>query len=474
MVVDPVLGSVKEVAKLVLEVKAAADAVRHNKDACVELTNMVDLLGAIIAPLEDLEMSKKPVMRAALTSLEIALRRGHKLVTACQRERNFIDILFKAKGLSRKLLKVKDDITHQMLIANFALNANTHVLITIVHGRLFQTSLDPPPPLQGIGLLDSSNISGESYSANYVGIHIVQGNGDAPSLSPLRIFDPVELEVATNNFSEENVIGNGTRATIYKGALAEELVAIRRYPDQSGPQRIQQYINAFQLLIEHENVVKFLGFCHVDGSEMVVEEYIPNGSLFDIINGSSQKLDWFSTFQVIRGIALGVAYLHSKHVIHLDLNPANVVLDYNMNPKISNFEVSKLLDKNDPEAGSLDLVGTLGYMSPEYITDGTIAMPSDVFGFGVLLIHSISAMRSSILEQHPITWAWEVREAKGMKGLLDSSWGNEQQLEEIKRCMEIGLLCTQEFPKDRPTMLDVVEFLNGNQMLPTPKKPCFI
>jgi len=356
--VDLVLGSVKEIGKLVLEVKAAADAVRHNKDACVELTNIVDLLGAIIAPLEDLEMSKKPVMRAALTSLERALRRGHKLVTACQRERNFIYILFKARRLSRQLLKVKDDITHQMLIANFALNANTHVLITIVHGRLFQSSLHPPP-LEGAGLIDSSNISGESYSANYVGIHIVQGNGDAPSLSPLRIFDPVELEVATNKFSEENVIGKGGRATIFKGALSDELVAIKRYPDQSGPQSIQQYVNVFQLLIEHENVVKFLGFCHVNGSEMLVEEYIPNGSLFEIINGSSEKLDWLSTFRVIQGVAHGVAYLHSKHVIHLDLNPANVVLDYNMNPKISNFEVSKLLDKNVAEAGSNELVGTL-------------------------------------------------------------------------------------------------------------------
>ncbi|XBI50642.1 hypothetical protein VPH35_114021 [Triticum aestivum] len=292
---------------------------------------------------------------------------------------------------------------------------------------------------------------------------------------PLRIFHPVELDAATNNFSEENVIGKGGSATIYKGTLPEELVVtIKRYPDQSGPHSIQKYINVFQLLVEHENVVKFLGFCHVDGNEMLVEEYMPNGSLFEIINGSLQKLDWLSTFRVIRGVAQGVAYLHSKHVIHLALNPANIVFDSNMNPKISNFEISKLLDINVSEAVSPGLVGAMGYMSPEYITDGIISMRSDVFSFGVLLLHSISGMRSSILDQHPITWAWGVREDEGMNGLLDSSWGSEHQLEEMKRCMDIGLLCTQEFPKDRPTMSDVVKLLNDNEMLPNPKKPCFI
>lgn len=464
-----VVGSVKEVIKLALVVKTAADTVRHNKDACLELTNIVDLLGAILEPLENMDMSKKPMMRAALTSLERALRRGHNLVTDCQRKRNLIYTLLMARYLSKQLLKVKDDISAQMNIVNFAVGVA--VLFTIRHDRPSQSSLHPPPR-QGAGGMDSSNISGESYLINYMGIDTVEGNDNAP---PLIIFHPYELEAATNKFSEENVIGKGGSATVYKGALPDELVvAIKRYPDQLGPQSIQQYINVFQLLIEHENIVKFLGFCHVDGSEVVVEEYMPNGSLFEIINGSSQKLDWLSTFRVIRGVAQGVAYLHSKHVIHLDLNPANIFFDSNMNPKISNFERSRLLDENVAEAVSRELVGTMGYMSPEYITDGIMSMTSDVFGFGAILLHSISGMRSSILDEHPITWAWEVREAQGMNGLLDSSWFNEHQLEGIRRCMEIGLLCTQEFPKDRPTMPDVIEFLNGNEMLPTPKKPCFI
>lgn len=467
--VEPLL-SVREVVRLAVLIRRAAETVRRNREACVRLTEVVNLLHAIVEPLEDMDMSWTPGLRAALTSLEGALLRGHSLVTACQRERNFIYILFTARRLSNRLLKVKDDINAQIKIAHFAVSVT--VLVNIRHSQRFLH----PPPLEGYGVvMGSSNISGGSFSMNFVGIDIVKGNNDAPKPSRLRIFRPSELKAATNNFCEENVIGKDGSVTVYKGVLPDELVVtIKRYPDKSGKQRIKQYIHVFQLLLEHENIVKFLGFTHVDGSEMVVvEEYMPNGSLFEIINGSSQKLDWLSTFRVIRGVAKGVAYLHSKHVIHLDLNPANIVFDSSMNPKISTVERSKVLDGNVADAVSHELVGTLGYMAPEYLADGRISVKNDVFGLGVLLLHSISGMRSSLHDKHPITWAWEVREAQGMNGLLDFSCSNEHLLE-IKRCMEIGLLCTQEFPEDRPTMPDVLEFLNRNEMLPTPKKPCFI
>lgn len=139
---DVLVGTVKEVVKLALLVKAVADTARHNKDACSELRNIVDLLGAIVAPLEGLDMPMKPDMRAALTNLERALRQGHKLVADCQRERNFIYILFMARRQSRQLLKVKDDINRQMLIANFAINANTHILVAVSHGRFPQSSIE--------------------------------------------------------------------------------------------------------------------------------------------------------------------------------------------------------------------------------------------------------------------------------------------------------------------------------------------
>ncbi|KAM0835087.1 hypothetical protein ACQ4PT_063165 [Festuca glaucescens] len=462
--VDPV-GSVKQVVKLALVIKEAADTVRHNKGACDKLRELVDILHAVVAPLENMDMASwTPGMIAALRSLEAALRRGHDLVTACQKKRNIICSLFTAGRQSKRLLRVKDDISTQILIANFAVNVNASVLlVTIAHHRHAQCSLHPPP----LQVRPSHQCIYSLQSKLIDSILSIYGY--------LRIFRPSQLEAATNNFSVENVIGKSDSAIIYKGALPNELiVSIKRYPDQLGTQSIKKYVHVFHLLLEHENVVKFLGFCHVKGSEMVVEEYMPNGSLFEIINGSSRKMNWLSTFRVMQGVAQGLAYLHSKDIIHLDLNPANIVFDSNMNPKISNFERSKLPDKNIAEEMRHDLVGTMGYMAPEYIMNGSISMASDVFALGVLLLHCISGLRSSILDQHPIIWAWEVRQAHSMNGLRDSSWCGEHQLEEIRRCMEIGLLCTQEFPEDRPTMPDVLKFLNGNEILPTPKKPCFI
>ncbi|BAH95599.1 Os12g0248000 [Oryza sativa Japonica Group] len=191
-----------------------------------------------------------------------------------------------------------------------------------------------------------------------------------------------------------------------------------------------------------------------------------------------EQLDWSSRFRIIQGITQGIIYLHTHSgkptIVHLDLKPDNILLDLDMNPKIGDFGLAKVL-KDDVVNASVR--GTLGYMPPEYIVEGVISVKNDVYGFGVTLLQTISGMSYSgrdARHQASIEWAWNVRLSGGIHKLFDPSLCDESQLKEIKRCMEIGLLCTQNKPSDRPTMPDVLEMLQGKKKVPTPKQPGYI
>ncbi|CAL5020460.1 unnamed protein product [Urochloa decumbens] len=225
--------------------------------------------------------------------------------------------------------------------------------------------------------------------------------------------------------------------------------------------------------------VKLIGYANVGAKEdkgtsyFFVEEYMPNGSLNKIINGL--QLDWSSRFLLIQGIAQGLCYLHKENVVHLDVKPSNVFLDSDMNPKITDFGIARVLNHKGVDicADIGTIAGTLGYMPPEYITDGTLSKKQDVYGFGVTLLEIISGMSrfKSASGQASIQWAWKARQAGGTMELPDPSRFDELQLKEIERCVEVGLLCTQFDPTDRPGMVDALEMLCGEKALRIPVRP---
>ncbi|KAL6642582.1 hypothetical protein ACP70R_020763 [Stipagrostis hirtigluma subsp. patula] len=305
--------------------------------------------------------------------------------------------------------------------------------------------------------------------------------------SEFSVFDFEQILQATNNFSEENKLGEGGFGAVYKGQLPDGLeIAVKRLASHSG-QGFIEFKNEVQLIakLQHRNLVRLLGCCSQGEEKLLVYEYLPNKSLDFFIFDENRRgsLDWHKLLAIIEGIAHGLLYLH-KHsrlrVIHRDLKPSNILLDSDMNPKISDFGLAKIFSSNNNEANmTRRVVGTYGYMAPEYASEGLFSMKSDVFSFGVLVLEILSGKRNSGSHQcgdfiNLIGFAWQLWEERRWIELVDASLVPKCHSEEMMRCINIALLCVQENAADRPTMSDVVAMLSSKIMiLAEPKKPAY-
>ncbi|KAJ4801523.1 Serine/threonine-protein kinase [Rhynchospora pubera] len=217
---------------------------------------------------------------------------------------------------------------------------------------------------------------------------------------------------------------------------------------------------------------------------MLIYEYMENKSMDTIIfdEAKSYQLNWQKRFEIIKGIARGVLYLHQDsrlRVIHRDLKASNVLLDKHMNPKISDFGLARIFGTDDTKSHTNRVVGTYGYMAPEYAMDGIFSVKSDVFSFGVLVLEIISGKKNRrIFDTEPssnlLSYAWTLWKDNKSLELLDTSISKISfHREEIMRSIQVGLLCVQDRPDDRPDMSTVVLMLNSRDaMLPVqPKQP---
>ncbi|CAI9275598.1 unnamed protein product [Lactuca saligna] len=292
---------------------------------------------------------------------------------------------------------------------------------------------------------------------------------------------------ATNNFSLANKLGQGGFGPVYKGMLpGVGEVAVKRLASQSG-QGLKEFKNEVVLIgkLQHRNLVKLLGYSMKDHEMILLYEYMPNKSLdrFIFDRTLSVCLDWDLRFDIIMGIARGLLYLHQDsrlRIIHRDLKASNVLLDEDMNPKISDFGLAKIVKGRETEDNTTRVVGTYGYMSPEYALDGLFSVKSDVFSFGVVLLEIISGKRNTGYYHNQqafslISYAWGLWKAKRPLELVDLALVDSCNSIEVLRCMIVGLLCIQEDPGDRPTMVNVVLMLGMDiESLPDPKEPAFV
>ncbi|KAK7405865.1 hypothetical protein VNO78_07475 [Psophocarpus tetragonolobus] len=310
----------------------------------------------------------------------------------------------------------------------------------------------------------------------------VTQEGDLISSDELLFMTLATIKIATDDFADTNKLGQGGFGAVYKGVLPNgNEIAVKRLSRKSW-QGIEELKNEVILIakLQHKNLVRLLG-CALEGEEkLLIYEFMSNKSLDQFIFEKRSKLDWKTYYGIINGIARGILYLHEESrlkIIHRDLKPNNVLLDHELSAKISDFGMARIFSENQNAANTKRVVGTYGYMAPEYAMEGLFSVKSDVFNFGVILLEIISGKRNSgfyITELAPslLAYGWRLwNEGKELDFvdpmLLERCLGSE-----IVRCMHIGLLCVQENPEHRPTMSNVVVLLGSESMaLPQPRQP---
>ncbi|KAG9452817.1 hypothetical protein H6P81_005721 [Aristolochia fimbriata] len=302
----------------------------------------------------------------------------------------------------------------------------------------------------------------------------------------LVIFDFKVLAFATNNFSDENKLGGGGFGPVYKGRLSGgQEIAVKRLSSSSG-QGLEEFRNEVLVIsrVQHKNLVRLLGYCVHGEEKMLVYEYMPNKSLDAYIFDSDHepKLDWAQRFHVIEGIARGLLYLHRDSrlkIIHRDLKASNILLDKDLNPKISDFGLARIFGGNQIQDKTRRVVGTYGYMSPEYAMEGRFSEKSDVFSLGVLLLEIVSGKKNTSFYNYEhslnlLSHAWNLWNDGQALELVDSILGSSYSEPEVMRCIHVGLLCVQEFAADRPSASEITLFLGTDSVIPPiPKQPAF-
>ncbi|BAH91689.1 Os02g0472700 [Oryza sativa Japonica Group] len=255
------------------------------------------------------------------------------------------------------------------------------------------------------------------------------------------LLDPSVIRSATGNFAEENKLGEGGFGKVYKGLMP-------------------------------------------DGQEIAVKR-LAKGSKQDlnIDDKKREQLAWDARYKIICGIARGLVYLHDESrvkVIHRDLKPSNILLDMDLNPKISDFGLASVFEGDHTNHITRRVAGTYGYMAPEYAVLGHVSTKSDIFSFGVIILEILTGRRNTISSEtiwteHLLSYVWENWTRGTITEIVDPSLRCRSAESEILKCIHIGLLCVQENPGDRPRMSNVILMIVGKSTtLPAPSRPAFL
>ncbi|XP_058774016.1 cysteine-rich receptor-like protein kinase 44 [Vicia villosa] len=299
-------------------------------------------------------------------------------------------------------------------------------------------------------------------------------------------FNLKAILVATNGFSDSNKIGQGGFGVVYRGKLPNgHMIAVKRLSINSS-QGDGEFKNEVLLVakLQHRNLVRLQGFTLEGRERLLIYEYVSNKSLDFFIFDPTRKaqMNWEKRFNIIKGVVRGLLYLHEDsrlRIIHRDLKASNILLDDEMNPKISDFGLARLFVIGQTQGSTNRIVGTHGYMAPEYVMHGEFSVKSDVFSFGVLVLEIISGHKNNasichgVNMEYLLSYAWRSWLEGNAANIIDPSLHNSSQ-NEIMRCIHIGLLCIQEDLVDRPTMASVALMLDSYSLtLSTPSKPAY-
>ncbi|RWR96264.1 Protein kinase domain-containing protein [Cinnamomum micranthum f. kanehirae] len=282
-----------------------------------------------------------------------------------------------------------------------------------------------------------------------------------------------QLKAATNNFDAANKIGEGGFGPVYKGLLCDgTIIAVKQLSSKSN-QGNREFVNEIGMIsaLQHPNLVKLYGCCIEGNQLLLVYEYMENNSLARALFGLEEqqlKLDWPTRHHICVGIARGLAYLHEESrlkIVHRDIKATNVLLDKDLNPKISDFGLAKL-DEEENTHISTRIAGTIGYMAPEYAMRGYLTDKADVYSFGIVALEIVSGNSNTnyMPNQDGVClrdWACVLQERGSLIEMIDPKLGSEFNKEEAIGMITIALLCTNSSSTLRPTMSAVVSMLEG-------------
>ncbi|CAI0454418.1 unnamed protein product, partial [Linum tenue] len=294
----------------------------------------------------------------------------------------------------------------------------------------------------------------------------------------LKLFQFRELQIATGNFSNKNILGKGGFGHVYKGTLHDgTIVAVKRLKDGStvgGEIQFQTEVEMISLAV-HRNLLRLYGCCITPSERLLVYPYMSNGSVASRLKGKRKPvLDWSTRKRIALGAARGLLYLHEQcdpKIIHRDVKAANILLDDYCEAVVGDFGLAKLLDHQDSHVTTA-VRGTVGHIAPEYLSTGQSSDKTDVFGFGILLLELITGQRAlefgKAANQKGAMLDWvspqvkKIHHEKQLEMMVDKDLKGNYDRIELEEMVKVALLSTQYLPSQRPKMSEVVRMLEGD------------
>nr|XP_019707495.1 proline-rich receptor-like protein kinase PERK1 [Elaeis guineensis] len=330
----------------------------------------------------------------------------------------------------------------------------------------------PPPPM-----MSSSGGSGSNYSGS---------ENPLPPPSPgvalgfsKSTFTFEELAMATDGFSDANLLGQGGFGYVHRGMLPNgKEVAVKQLKSGSG-QGEREFQAEVEIIsrVHHKHLVSLVGYCIAGGKRLLVYEFVPNNTLEFHLHGKDRPvMDWPTRLKIALGSAKGLAYLHEDchpKIIHRDIKAANILLDYKFEPKVADFGLAKIASDNNTHV-STRVMGTFGYLAPEYASSGKLTERSDVFSFGVMLLELITGRRpvdtsQTFMDDSLVDWARPLLsralEDGNYDALIDPRLGKNYIPNEMARMIACAAACVRHSARRRPRMSQVVRALEGDVSL---------
>ncbi|KAG6662025.1 hypothetical protein CIPAW_03G215200 [Carya illinoinensis] len=325
----------------------------------------------------------------------------------------------------------------------------------------------PPSLIKPSGRAGSLTGSGPSS------VSLSFGSSIAPYTGSAKTFSMSDIEKATDNLDASRILGEGGFGRVYSGVLEDGTkvaVKVLKRADQQGGREFLAEVEMLSRL-HHRNLVKLIGICTEERTRCLVYELIPNGSVESHLHGIDKEtapLNWASRLKIALGAARGLAYLHedsSPRVIHRDFKSSNILLEHDFTPKVSDFGLARTALDGENKHISTRVMGTFGYVAPEYAMTGHLLVKSDVYSYGVVLLELLSGRKPVDMSQPPgqenlVAWARPLLTSKeGLETIIDTSLGSDVSFDSIAKVAAIASMCVQPEVSHRPFMGEVVQAL---------------